>query len=355
MGTCTTYRRVVSGEAEGFGASLARGALRALSVPYGIGSSLAEIAKSGHGGTDVGLPVVSIGNITCGGTGKTPLVSLVVGELLKRGRRPVILSRGYASRRGEPNDEARLLARAHPDVLHLQGKDREALARYAADAKLGDVLVLDDGFQYQRLRRDLNVCAIDATNPFGYGAVLPRGLLREPLAGLYRARPVVITRCELVQPAEIAAIRREILRWNEHARIVLSEMRPTGLVDLHGGARTDVTSLRDRSVLLASGVGNPDAFTRTVRRLGARVRGHVQKADHHDWSAAEIADLARRARALSVDAVVTTTKDAVKLARFPWPADAPPARVLDIEVVITEGADQWKKLLDDAVKGRLEA
>jgi tetraacyldisaccharide 4'-kinase len=349
MTACASYRRIVSGEAEGLCSSLARGALSLASKPYGWASSLAEIAKSGQDAVDVGLPVVSVGNITAGGTGKTPFVAFVVADLLARKKRPVILSRGYRAGADGTNDEAKVLARLFPGVIHLQGKDRVGLARHAADALLGDVLVLDDGYQYQALARRLNVCCLDATNPFGYGAVLPRGLLREPLGGLYRARPVVITRAEQAEIGAIDAIRAEVLKHHPYAKIVVSEMRVKGLTDVTGAAAGDASQLEGAHVLLASGIGNPAAFARNVRATGARVRDHVEMGDHHAWTAAEAKSLAAKAKTLGAAFVVTTSKDAVKLAALSWPADAPPLRVLGIEVAITDGADLWKALLDEAL------
>ncbi len=356
MSCCATYRRIVSGESSGLGAGLARGALGALSVPYRWGSALVEIVKSGQGGEDVGAPVISVGNLTCGGTGKTPTVSLIVRQLLERGARPVILSRGYKGESDGANDEARMLARRHPDVLHLQGKDRLALARHASRARLGDVLVIDDAYQYQKLHRTVNVCCIDATSPFGYGAVLPRGTLREPLSSLYRARPVLITRAELATESELDAIRAEILRWNEHAKIVVSEMKASGLTDADGSvaskAAGDVGSLRGKRVVLASGIGNPDAFARTARRLGARVVAHEERGDHYAWTASDVAGLASTASAQDAEIVLTTEKDAVKLARHPWPDAAPSLRALQIDVAITDGADTWNAFLDEALAKR---
>lgn len=349
MSSCATYRKIVSGESEGLGASLARGALGLLSKPYSFAASLTEIARASQDAVDVGLPVISVGNITAGGTGKTPFVAFVVGELLARKRRPVILSRGYCAGADGRNDEAKVLARLFPDVIHLQGKDRVASARHAADARLGDVLVMDDGFQYQALARRLNVCCVDATNPFGYGKVLPAGLLREPLGGLYRARPVVITRAELAAPAAIEEIKAEVTRHNPYAKFVVTEMKASGLRRVKGGTTSDPASLDGQQVLLASGVGNPDSFVRDARRLGMRVRGHVEKRDHHDWTQAEAADLARQARELGVASVVTTAKDAVKLEALSWPADGPALVALDIEIAVTGGADVWKALLDEAL------
>ncbi len=339
----------MSGEAGCLGASVARGALTVLSKPYGLASGLAEIVRAGRDAVEVGLPVVSVGNITAGGTGKTPFVAFVVTDLKKRKLRPVVLSRGYRADGTGRNDEAKVLARLHPDVLHLQGRDRVALARYAADARLGDVLVLDDGFQYQRLARHLNVCCLDATNPFGFGAVLPRGLLREPLAGLYRARPIVITRAELATPQRIAEIEAEALKHHPYAKFVVSEMRATGLREVRGGAVTGVDALRDAQVVLASGIGNPEAFARDVRVLGGRVREHVVRPDHHDWTAEEAKALAAAARAPGVAMVVTTAKDAVKLEAHDWPAGAPPLVSLEIEAAIVSGAEVWSALLDEAL------
>jgi len=355
--SCTTYyRRVVSGQDASAGASILRGALRLGSLLWTPVTALNEILRTGQGGARVAVPVISIGNLTVGGTGKTPLVRKLVADLLARGRRPVILSRGYAAEGAGPNDEARVLTRAHPEVLHLQDKDRASRAKYVSDARLGDVIVLDDGFQYHALARDLNVCTLDATNPFGYGAVLPGGLLREPLAGLYRARPVVITRSELVEPSEIEAIKRGVLEHNQYAKILVTEMAFTALLDATDPALPAVaetpSGLAGASVALASGIGNPEAFRKGVARLGARVRVHVVKGDHHPWSQSDVDALAARARRENAAAVITTLKDAVKLAHCAWPADAPPLRALDVEVRIVEGKEVWEALLDEVLDPR---
>lgn len=345
---CASWRRVVSGDAHGPGASLARGVLSALAWPYGVAVSVRDAVRSG-GGLHVELPVISVGNLTAGGTGKTPVVSVVVAAIRKRGLRPVILSRGYCAAEGEASDEAQVLARRHPGVIHLQGRDRAALAQHASDAKLGDVLVLDDGFQHIGLHRDLDICLIDATNPFGYGAVLPRGLLREPMSALYRARPVLITRTEISSPERVAAIRAEVRRWNEHALFVESAMRCTATTDVHGGSPGAPSELDGKRVLCASGVGNPGAFAANVRTLGARVAAHVEMPDHHRWTQADVKAVAAKAAEVAAEVVVTTSKDAVKLAALAWPGPAPPLRVLEIDAEITSGQDVWKKLLDEAI------
>jgi tetraacyldisaccharide 4'-kinase len=355
MSVSTWIRKAADGR-HGAGADLTRGVTRVLSWPYAFASGLLEIVKTGQSATRVQVPVISIGNLTVGGTGKTPLVARLVTDLLAKGRRPVILSRGYAADESGVNDELHVLAHAHPDVLHLQDKDRAKLAVYAADACLGDVLVLDDGFQHHALHRDLNICCLDATNPFGYGMQLPRGLLRESPTGLYRARPVVITRSELVTAERVDEIKREVLGHNQYAKIIVTEMAFTSLLAVgpEGVAKTGAaaSSLAGQDVLLASGIGNSEAFRSGVARLGARVRDHVAKGDHHAWTQADADELAAQAQAASVSAVVTTLKDAVKLAHLAWPGDAPPLQVLDIDVRITDGEDVWNALLDEVLKGR---
>jgi tetraacyldisaccharide 4'-kinase len=350
MSTCTTWRRVVSGEAHGVGPALARGALSALAVPYRWGAALNDIVRSGSA-ESVGVPVISVGNLTAGGTGKTPFVALVTAELRKRGRRPVVLSRGYKAEAGQPSDEAKVLARRFPDVLHLHGCDRLELARRVEQAQLGDAIVLDDGFQARNLHRNLDICLIDATNPFGYGAVLPRGLLREPLSALYRARPVIITRSELAKPGEVEAIKATVLEHNPHARILVSEMRFSRTTDVSGGAAGSPSEVAGKRVCCASGIGNPDAFERGVRVLGGRVLAHVEMADHHAWTAADVKALAAKAREVGAEIVVTTAKDAVKLAEHAWPSDAPALRVLELDAAIVgaDGAELFAKLLDEAL------
>ncbi len=352
MTCCTNYRKIVSGEARGLGAGLARGALSLLSVPYRWGSSFAEVIQTGQGAEHVALPVISVGNVTAGGTGKTPFVVLLVEMLRAAGRRPVVLSRGYKAEADGRNDEARVLERRFPDLIHLQGKDRLALARRAATARLGDVIVLDDGFQYHKLARDLDVCLIDATNPWGYGSVLPRGLLRETLSSLYRARLVVITRAELASESEIDDIRAGILRHNEYANIVVTEMRLTQLTDAAGRAQGAASSLAGKRVLVASGIGNPGALLRNVRATGARVVAHVERGDHHPWDAADVAVLAARARETAAELVVTTMKDVVKLSRLDWPAADVPLRAVDVEVHITEGEELLSTLVTEALSRR---
>jgi len=309
------FRRLVDGRARGPAAAAARAALSGLAVPYG----LAVAAR--NAGYDRGLfpvrsvaaPVISVGNLTLGGTGKTPLVAWVAGRLLAAGRRPAIASRGYAAAPGTLSDEAAELGIVLPGVPHVAHRDRVRAARGGLAAG-GDVIVLDDGFQHRRLRRDLDIVAIDATDPFGGGHLLPRGLLRESLAGLRRADVVVLTRSTSVDAARRAAIREavETARGGRPPVWAESVHAPLGLRSWSGTTRP-LAELRGRRVLGFAAIGNPAAFRTTLEQAGAVVTSFVTFADHHAYSPADLRRLADRAAADRADLAVTTLKDLVKV------------------------------------------
>ncbi|HVJ81035.1 MAG TPA: tetraacyldisaccharide 4'-kinase, partial [Planctomycetia bacterium] len=197
------FRRLALGRSTGFGDALIRVGLAAGSIPYSIATFLRNLAyDSGWTKTHfVAAPVVSIGNLTVGGTGKTPMATWFVRELVAAGRRPALLSRGYGGG-GGPNDEALVLAAELPDISHAQGPDRVGAAKRLLANQEADAFVLDDGFQHRRLGRDLDVVLLDATAPFGGDWTLPRGLLRESAGGLCRAHAVILTRADSVSPEE---------------------------------------------------------------------------------------------------------------------------------------------------------
>ena len=310
------FRRLADGSRRGPGAGLARACLALLEVPY-TSVVCARNAAFDHGLLGVQtapVPVVSVGNLTLGGTGKTPLVAWVASSCLAHGRRPAIVSRGYAAARGETSDEAAELARILPGVPHLADRDRAAAARRAA-AHGADVVVLDDGFQHRRLARDLDIVAIDATDPFGCGRVFPRGLLREPLSGLRRARAIVLTRAD-----EVDAERRDAILaalavahgartppvWAQ-ARHAPQRLRTAA------GREVPLDTIRGRRVVGLSGIGNPAAFRRTLSDAGAEVVEFRAFPDHHAYSTADAAAVGAAAAAAGADFVVTTLKDLVKL------------------------------------------
>jgi tetraacyldisaccharide 4'-kinase len=267
----------------------------------------------GHGVVYAPVPVISVGNLTVGGTGKTPCVEMVARicrdefDLVT-----VILSRGYGSERG-PNDEALVLEANLPDVPHLQGADRVALARTAIEELEAEVLILDDGFQHRRLGRDLDLVLIDATDPWGGGSLLPRGLLREPAWGLRRAAQVLLTRCDLVPAERIEALERQVRRLAPGISVGRTVHAPLGLIaaDESTGPTTDLVG---KPILGVCGIGNPDGFYATLRHLGADVRDLATFPDHHAYSRQDVDTLIERAGLLPREGwVVTTQKDLVKL------------------------------------------
>src|SRR5436190_16306424 len=194
------FRDLVSGHWKGPLAIVLRGALWMLAHPYGwiVRRRNARFDRGLVQPTKVAAPVISVGNLTVGGTGKSPFVAWLARWFLDRGTSVTIISRGYGSRGGKPNDEALELAARLPGVPHLQNPDRIAAANQALATNPAQVLILDDGFQHRRLARDLDIVLLDALAPFGYGHLLPRGLLREPIESLARAQVVALSRSDAV-------------------------------------------------------------------------------------------------------------------------------------------------------------
>jgi tetraacyldisaccharide 4'-kinase len=330
------YLRLIRGEQRGPLESAARLTLGLTAMGYAIGVALRNLAfdRGWRAIERVSVPIVSIGNLTLGGTGKTPTVEYVARWYRALGLRVAILSRGYGQSSGL-NDEGRLLEENLPDVPHLQDRDRTGLARVAVDELESELLVLDDGFQHRRLARDLDIVLIDALDPFGPGPMFPRGLLREPVRALKRAGLVLLSRADLVSPSDRAAIRREAegragpLRWVEgrHA--------PRDLRDSCGSVRP-VDDLAHCAVAAFCGIGNPEGFRRTLAPRCSSLLGFRAFPDHHPYSAADVADLEAWSRGLGADLVLTTQKDLVKL-RTPRLGPIPLA-ALRIGLEITEGA-----------------
>jgi tetraacyldisaccharide 4'-kinase len=290
------------------------------------------------------VPVVSVGNLTLGGTGKTPLVAWAARLLAGDGHRPAIVSRGYAAAAGTTSDEALELARLLPGVPHVADRDRVAAVNRAAAAG-ADVVVLDDGFQHRRLARSLDIVAIDATDPFGGGRIFPRGLLREPAAGLRRAAAVVLTRAVAVDAARRAEIRRAVASacgdrqpgvWAEATH------RPLALRSWTGAARP-LEDLRGRRVAAFAAIGNPAAFRRTLADLGADVGAFRPLPDHHAYTDADRSSLAAAARAAGAGLVLTTLKDLVKVRRDDL--EGVPLVAVEIAIEFLVGGDAIAELV----------
>lgn len=306
------WRAVTRGTARDPAAFAWRPLLWTARLPYGVGVWWRN--RGFDRGRDihrVGVPVISVGNLTVGGTGKTPCVEYVARLLREQEVQVAILSRGYGAEAGR-NDEAMVLEENLPDVPHYQGRDRVGLARTAIEESESEVLVLDDGFQHRRLARDLDVVLVDATDPWAGGYLLPRGGLREPKHNLRRADLAVLTRCDAVAADVVADLKNHLATLAPDLPVAMTRHAALGLTNR--GETRAVDELRGRPVGAFCGLGNPRAFRGTLTGLGADVRSFRTFPDHHAYTRADVEDLQRWAADLPADAwVATTQKDWVKL------------------------------------------
>jgi tetraacyldisaccharide 4'-kinase len=282
--------------------------------------------------------VVSIGNLTLGGTGKTPLTMWVARWYQQQGWRVAVLSRGYGARPAAclrvvssghgplldwqaAGDEPYLLAHSLPGVPVLIGKDRYRTGRYAYEQFGAQILILDDGFQHYALQRDLDIVLIDASNPFGPGALFPRGILREPLRALRRANAIVLTRVEMATDT-LPALCRQIRQWNSQQPIycMMTVVEALHQQDTH--SVVDLGALRQRRGVAFVGIGNPQAFVSTLTQLGAEVVTLFVFPDHHPYTQEDWQTMAATVNKHRAEYLITTEKDAVRLAPS-WQASVP--------------------------------
>ena len=308
--------------------------------------------------TKLNHPVISVGNITVGGTGKTPLVEWVARTLAAEGKFPCILTRGYGRKNpqlevivsdgynvlstpAEAGDEPYLLAtKLAGQVAVISSANRIEAAQTATKDFGADCFVLDDGFQHLRLARDLNIVTIDATNPWGGGHLLPYGRLRESPANLVRADCVVITRCNQVD--SIDSLAEEISQLTNGRPIFGSEMRTSRASALKNSAQALKPPAR---IAGFCAVGNPASFFEQLRRAGFEVVLEKSFPDHHVYSQDEVDAIARSATEAGAKAVITTAKDAVKLRSLHF---AMPCYVLEIDIRIENG-EELVRLITSAI------
>lgn len=368
---------VIFGRAKGFRAALMRFFMRALS---GIFRIIVQIRiwryRSGwRPQRHLGTQVVAIGNITVGGTGKTPVVELLARSLRDQGRRVAILSRGYKSKKlsqpqtwknkdGSPipgermpkvvstgtallldskfaGDEPFMLARNLDGVAVVVDKNRVKGGLFAVRQLEADTLLLDDGMQYLDLAHSIDIVLVDAGSPFGTEALLPRGTLREPPKNLSRASYILITKCS--GNSNEALISR-IRRYNKTAEIIECTHGPIHLENVFTRERLPLEFLKDRWVGAISAIAVPEAFESSLERLGARVEIRRRFSDHYRFSRREVDQFMQRCVERDMELIVTTEKDAV---RFPQPQSIDvPVYFLRIEVEILKGQEIWDRLID---------
>ncbi|MEI6503241.1 MAG: tetraacyldisaccharide 4'-kinase [Armatimonadota bacterium] len=354
---------LVSGETGGCGAAAERAALEALSGLYWLGLranlALYDLGLCQH--TQATLPVISVGNLTVGGTGKSTAVRFLARELLALGVRPGVVLRGHRRQGGaeellasdgrgslatldECGDEALEVARALLEVPVAVGKRRERVIELLT-GQGAQLALLDDGYQYFRMGRNLNLALVSARLNLRSARLLPRGVLREPWSHLRRADQVWLTHCDLASAQQVAAITQLVRRHTATAPLVLTRHRPQTLVNLRDGARRPLTDLQGRAVVALSGLGCPESFEGTLAALGASVVP-VRFPDHHPYGPADWDRVAQAARTLGDLLVVTTEKDAVKL-----PSGEPlPVWVLRSELEILDNAEAVAEALGSMKK-----
>lgn len=348
--------RVVSGTQQGPLAGVMRLCLWGLTPFYrcGVWVRNRQFDSGSKPAESVAAKVISIGNITTGGTGKTPMVIWVCELLQQQGANAAIVSRGYGAKEAQPNDEAMELSFRLPQVPHVQNPDRVAAAKQCIADHQVDVIVLDDGFQHRRIARDLNIVLVDAANPFGYGYLIPRGLLREPISSLSRADAVVITRCEQ-DDGQVSSLKGQIQQQTS-APIALARTSPVALVqqsnstlrvevaqhDSESRATKDISKLKAGTWFAFSAIGNPVAFERSLKELGCELSGSMQFRDHHLFDANDHQKISAAAKQAGAEFLICTCKDLVKLIpeRFDLPVFA-----LQTELEIFEGQDAMQQMV----------
>jgi tetraacyldisaccharide 4'-kinase len=362
------YRKLVSGESAGLGAVLLRFILGIAAQVYRVVIALRNCLYS-KGWLKVyraDAAVISVGNITTGGTGKTPLVIWLCKQIISDSKLQIsnsqcaILTRGYKAAKdlrgdsGGYGDEPAVLAENCPGIQVVVNPDRIAGAAEAISRFGAKVLIMDDGFQHRRLGRDLDIVTIDGTLPFGYGKLLPAGLLREPVASLKRADAAFITRCDQVSEAELTQLESNLGQVNPEMVIARSVHAPVCAKSMDN-REISLEELKGRRIFAFCGIGNPDAFLNTVEGLGVEVIGSRVFDDHYQYTDDCLADIYEQAKRLDADLILTTQKD--------WVSFSPSAMTnaskdvnfayLAVDLRFITGEDKITQLIKNALAGRI--
>jgi tetraacyldisaccharide 4'-kinase len=373
---------VTNKEVGGFLAATLRVILRGLSYVYAV---VVEVRVFGYKhrifrSKSLGCLVISVGNISVGGTGKTPVVEMIARQLISGGRKVAILSRGYKSRKSKfqipksknqdgitaktskykknkkeylprvvsdgreilldvefSGDEPYMLAEEVPQAVVLVDKDRVKAAKYAIKKYNIDTVILDDGYQYLRLSRQVNIVLIDCTNPFGRHKLLPRGILREPVKNLNRANIFFLTK---TKGMDLYALKRKLNILNPKAEIIETNHIPKFLNDVYSGNKRDLTWIAGKNIVCVSGIANPEGFERALIDLGANIVSTYRFPDHHKYSKEQIIEIIKCSHMQNAHALITTEKDAVRFPKIETSKEFP-FYYMRVEIEILSGAKDF--------------
>jgi tetraacyldisaccharide 4'-kinase len=359
------YKKLISGKNSGFLALAARLLLNIIAVFYGAGVWLRNrffdkgFTKS-YGVTTAGLvtsdrtqatvPVISVGNITVGGTGKTPLVIWLCNLFSEKNVNCSVLTRGYKAATGE-NDEPGMLAKNCPGSTVVINPDRLAGAIDAVKKHRAQVLIMDDGFQHRRLYRDIDIVTIDAMQPFGYGKILPAGLLREPVSSLERAQAAIITRCDLVSRNDITEIVSTINRINHD--LIIAQTVHSPICVISDSKQIPLDELKGRKIFVFCGIANPDAFFATAGMLGANIAGSKVYNDHYNYTADDAEEIFRDAAKSGAEIILTTEKDFKKVLQPVSGVNSLVLAYLAVRMQFVEGQDRIRELIERSFAGKI--
>lgn len=349
------YKKIISRQRKGAIAFLLRVIFSIASICYGTVIMLRNFFYSvGIFKTQkVNAIVISVGNITVGGTGKTPFVIWLCNFLKQQNISLAVLTRGYKAQRRTQTDEPAEIAENCLDVPIIINPDRVAGAKEAIEKYGAKVLILDDGFQHRRLFRNLDIITIDAAEPFGFGKHLPAGLLREPVSSLKRANAVIITHCDLVAESKLKDIEQTLKDINPRLLIMKTSHKPS-CIFTSDNKQLSIDYLKGKNVFAFCGIGNPDSFRKTLENEGAVVKGFEIFDDHYHYSQDDIVSIVQKAKNANAQLVIATQKDWTKIKHLESLRTIDTFfAYLEIEIKITEGEDKFRRLISQTLTGKI--
>ena len=315
------YFDIISGKRTDLFARACRAGLSLLEVPYSLVMRIRNFMfdKGLRKMHKLDVPVISVGNLTVGGTGKTPFVAWLAQKFLDEGKLPAIVSRGYHADETGWNDEAKELKLLLPDVPQAFSKERVMAAKsllaeynHNKSKKSIDVIILDDGFQHRKLYRDKNILLIDATNPFGYNRLTPRGLLRESISGIRRADIVLLSRADRADRRKKDELRSVVKKYSPNAFWQEITHTPRFLL-FPSGKKEEIQAISGKSVIAFCGLGNPDVFFQTIEDCGCRVLDRLTYPDHHIYTKDDVRKIVDLSQTVVAQYTICSLKDFVKI------------------------------------------